>query len=157
MKEILIAAKNLKIGGIEKSLINLINYLRENGYNITLVLEERKGRLIKEIDSDVKVIKFKPSAIGFIPLRKTINYLKQVRFKIKFKNRFDSSISYATYSIPDSFVARIASKNSVLWCHADYLALNKGDIQKTKGFFEELSYDEFSKIGVSRTKKFILL
>ena len=35
MKEILIAAKNLKIGGIEKSLVNLINYLKENGYNVT--------------------------------------------------------------------------------------------------------------------------
>ena len=28
MKEILIAAKNLKIGGIEKSLVNLVNYLK---------------------------------------------------------------------------------------------------------------------------------
>ena len=49
MKEILIAAKNLKIGGIEKSLINLINYLEENGYNITLVLEEKRGRFIKKL------------------------------------------------------------------------------------------------------------
>ena len=52
MKNILLAAKNLKIGGIEKSLINLINYLEENGYNVTLVLEERKGRLIKKIKKE---------------------------------------------------------------------------------------------------------
>ena len=49
MKEILIAAKNLKIGGIEKSLVNRVNYLKENGYNVTLVLEERRGRLIKKL------------------------------------------------------------------------------------------------------------
>ena len=52
MKEILIAAKNLKIGGIEKSLVNLVNYLKENGYNVTLVLEERRGRLFKEFDKN---------------------------------------------------------------------------------------------------------
>ena len=38
MKNILLAAKNLEIGGIEKSLITLINYLKENGYDVTLVL-----------------------------------------------------------------------------------------------------------------------
>ena len=146
MREILIAAKNLKIGGIEKSLINLIEYLRENGYSITLVLEERKGRLLKDIGSDVKIIKFKPSTIKFVLLRKVINYLKQLKFKLRYKNKFDTSISYATYSKLDSFVARVSSENSVLWCHADYLAVNKGDIKKTQSFFEEIYYDEFSKI-----------
>ena len=154
MKEILIAAKNLKIGGIEKSLVNLVNYLKENGYNVTLVLEERRGRLFKEFDSDVNIMIFKPSAIKFTPLRKCINFFKQFKFKLKYRNKYDVSISYATYSKPDSFVARTASKNSILWCHADYLALNKGDKNKTKDFFEELNYDDFSKIVfVSKSAK----
>ncbi len=154
MKEILIAAKNLKIGGIEKSLINLIDYLEENGYNVTLVLEERKGRLIKKIKKDMKIIVFKPSKIKLVFLRKIINFFKQIKFILKYKNKFDVSISYATYSKPDSFVARVSSKNSILWCHADYLALNRGDIQKTREFFEEIYYDEFSKIVfVSRIAK----
>lgn len=154
MRKILLAAKNLKIGGIEKSLVNLINYLKENGYDVTLVLEERRGRLFKEFDSDVNIMIFKPSAIKFTPLRKSINFFKQLKFKVKYRNKFDASISYATYSKPDSFVARTASKNSILWCHADYLALNKGDKNKTKDFFEELHYDEFSKIVfVSKSAK----
>ena len=154
MRKILLAAKNLKLGGIEKSLVNLINYLKENGYDITLVLEERRGRLFKEFDSDVNIMIFKPSAIKFTSLRKCINFFKQLKFKLKYRNKFDVSISYATYSKPDSFVARTASKNSILWCHADYLALNKGDKNKTKDFFEELQYDEFSKIVfVSKSAK----
>ena len=154
MKDILIAAKNLKIGGIERSLINLINYLRENGYNITLVLEERKGRLLKEIESDVRIIRFKTYTIKFTPLRKLMNFFKQLKFRLKYRNKFDTSISYATYSKPDSFVARIASNNSILWCHADYLDINKGDIEQTKEFFENIYYDEFSKIVfVSKSAK----
>ncbi len=146
MKNILLAAKNLKIGGIEKSLINLINNLEENGYNVTLVLEERKGRLIKKIKKEAEIIVFRPSEVRFVFLRKIINIFKQMNFILKYKNKFDVSISYATYSKPDSFVARVSSKNSILWCHADYLALNRGDIQKTREFFEDIYYDEFSKI-----------
>ena len=154
MKEILIAAKNLKIGGIEKSLINLINYLEEDGCNITLVLEERRGRFLKKLKNDMKIIVFKPSDIKVVFLRKIINFCKQIKFSLKYKNKFDVSISYATYSKPDSFVARTASKNSILWCHADYLALNNGNIRKTKDFFEDIYFDEFSKIVfVSKTAK----
>ena len=146
MKDILLGAKNLEIGGIEKSLITLINYFVENGYNVTLVLEEKKGALLKQLNTSVKVVEYKPFKRGFKPIRKIMNYIKQVKFKIKYKNKFDVSISYATYSKPNSFVARVASKNSILWCHADYLSLYNGDKRKVKAFFEDIYYDEFSKI-----------
>ena len=154
MRKILLAAKNLKIGGIEKSLINLVKYLKENGYSITIVLEEKKGKLYEQLEKDIPIIVFRPSSIKITCIRKTINFLKQLIFKIKYGNKFDTSISYATYSKPDSFAARTASKNSVLWCHADYLELNKGNIKETKKFFEEIHYDEFSKIVfVSKSAK----
>lgn len=146
MKDILLAAKNLEIGGIEKSLITLINYFVENGYNVTLVLEEKKGALLKQLNPNVKVDEYKPFKRGLTPIRKMMNFIKQTNFKLRFKNKFDFSISYATYSKPNSFVARVASKNSVLWCHADYLAQFNGDIKKVKDFFEDINYDEFSKI-----------
>ncbi len=146
MKNILLAAKNLKIGGIEKSLITLINYFIENGYDVTLVLEEKRGSLLKQLNKNVNIVEFKPLKRGFTPIRKIINFIKQTKFKIKYRYKFDFSISYATYSKPDSFVARVASKNSILWCHADYLALYNGDKKKVQEFFEDINYDEFSKI-----------
>ena len=146
MKSILLAAKNLEIGGIEKSLITLIHYFKENGYNVTLVLEEKKGQLLKNINKDIKIVEFKPYKRGLVSIRRIKNIIKQTIFKVKYKNKFDYSISYATYSKPDSFVARTASKNSILWCHADYLAQFNGDIKKVKDFFEDIDYDEFSKI-----------
>lgn len=146
MKNILIAARDLKIGGIEKALITLIDYLLEQGYTITLVLEEKVGELCSQINSNVNIIEYKPCSIKFTLLRKIINCYKKIRFRIKYGNKFDAAISYATYSKPSSFVARCASKNSILWCHADYLALFKGDKTKVKDFFEEICFDEFNKI-----------
>ena len=146
MKSVLIALRDLRIGGIEKSAITLIKFLKENGYNITLVLEEKKGELLEKVDKSVKIILYRPSNFKLKIIRKIINLLKQINFKVKYKNRFDVSISYATYSKPDSFVARVASKNSILWCHADYLALFDNKKFEVKKFFEEIAFDEFSKI-----------
>ena len=52
MNKILISLRDLKIGGIEKSAVTLIKFLRENGYDITLVLEEKKGELLQEIEKN---------------------------------------------------------------------------------------------------------
>lgn len=140
MRKILLSAKNLKIGGIEKSLVNLIDYLVNNNYNVTLVLEEKKGEFLNEISNKVKIICYTPSKF------KIVNLFKRFGFLLKYYNKFDTSISFATYLKSGSFVARMASKNSILWCHADYLSLFNGDKLKVKDFFEELYYDYFSKI-----------
>ena len=47
MKKLLFAAYSLDIGGIEKALVTLTNYLQESGYEITIVLE-KKARIILE-------------------------------------------------------------------------------------------------------------
>lgn len=146
MKNILIALRDLKIGGIEKAAITLINYLSENGYNVTLVLEEKTGELLNQIGDRTEIIEYKPSLKKIKIIRKIINGFKRLNFKIRYGNKFDVSISYATYSKPCSFVARVASENSILWCHADYLALFEKDSKKVKEFFEEIYYDEFLKI-----------
>ena len=146
MKNILIAARDLKIGGIEKALLTLINYFIEHGNNVTLVLEEKKGELLKQLNTNVKIIEYKPCSIKFMPIRKIINFNKRINFIIKNKNKYDVSISFATYSKVGSFVARVASKKSILWCHADYLELFDGNQRKVKDFFWQLYYDKFSKI-----------
>ncbi len=146
MKKILISAKNLKIGGIEKSLVNLINELLEQKYKITLVLEERKGELLPEVKEKIKIIKYSPNKNKFKLFRKSMNLLKRIWFILRCGKRYDTSISFATYSKPGSFVARMASKNSCLWCHADYLSLFKENKEKMEEFFDNLHYEKFSKI-----------
>lgn len=146
MKKILFSAVDMNVGGIETALVTLLNYLVDKDYQITLVLERKQGCFLNDLNSKIRVIEYKPSECKMFFCRKAINLSKRVLFTIKYKNKFDFSASFATYSKVASFVARVASKNSALWGHADYLELFKGDIKKVKEFFSQLHYNKFKNI-----------
>lgn len=152
MKKILFAAVTLDVGGIETSLVTLLNCLaeiKENScfkYDITLVLEEKQGVFLKDLNNRINVIQYKPCAIKKDFIRKSINFIKQTIFKIKYGDKFDFSVAYATYSKPASFVARAASFNSALWCHMDYMEQYQGKVKSVKKFFEGVHYDQFKNI-----------
>lgn len=146
MKRILFAAVHMDVGGIENALVTLLNYLAKKDYKITLVLEEKQGIFLSDLDNRIEIIQYAPNKSNNVLIRKSNNLLKRLIFILKYKNKFDFSASYATYSKVASFVARTASKNSVLWGHADYLELYKEDKNKVKEFFKELHYEAFKKI-----------
>jgi len=145
MKKLLFSAYSLDVGGIETALVTLLNELAKKQYEITLVLEKKQGIFLEDIDKKIKIIEYSPSNNKNVFLRKIINLAKRTKFILKYKNKFDFSASYATYSLPGSFVARTASKNSVLWVHSNYMTLfnDKNEFNK---FFEQLNIKQFSKI-----------
>lgn len=145
-KKLLFAAHDMNLGGIETSLVNLLNYLAKKNYEITLVLENKEGIFLDTLDKKIEIIEYQPCKDENFLKRKCKNMVKRVRFMVKYKNRFDFSASFATYSLMSSFVARVASKNNALWGHADYLALYKGDEEKVKKFFKDVKYNQFRKI-----------
>lgn len=55
MKKILIVNNNLDMGGIQKSLINLLKEIH-NKCDITLLLFSKSGALLKDVPDDVKII-----------------------------------------------------------------------------------------------------
>lgn len=165
MKKILFSAYDMDLGGIETSLLTLLNFLaqkKENNekidsnidvasgenfaYEITLVLEKKEGIFLKDLDPRIKVIEYKVYNDKNPIIRKLKNYINQQKFKNKYKNKFDFSASYATYSNAGSFISRVASQNSAIWCHADYLTLFDNNVKKMKDFFEEKSLEKFRKI-----------
>ena len=116
MEKLLFSAVSLDIGGIENALVNLLNYLaRTDKYEITLFLEKKEGIFLDKIDKKIQICVYCPNDSKAIILRKGINFIKQTMFRMKYKNKYDFSCAYATYSKPASFVARTASKNSCLW------------------------------------------
>lgn len=145
MKKILFSAYSLGLGGIETSLITLLNKLIEQ-YDITLVLEKKEGIFLDKIDSRIHIIEYCPNDSKIVILRKSVNLIKQIKFKLKYKNKFDFAAAYATYSLSNGFVAREASRNSAIWIHADYLSLNNNDEEITKKYYMELKCKEFKKI-----------
>lgn len=147
MKKILISTHSLKIGGIEKALLNLIYaLLSTKQYEVTLCLEKKEGEYLNLLPPAVKVITYEASNLAIGAIRKTINLNKQLAFKKEYENKFDASICYATYSNPCSFVARTASENSILWVHNDYLEFYGGDVIQYKRFYNELRVEEYKKI-----------
>ena len=74
-KKVLLCSYNLDIGGIETSLVNLLNKIDLNKYEITLLLEEKEGIFLKSIPKDIKVIEYKTSDCKNIIFRKIIKIL----------------------------------------------------------------------------------
>lgn len=146
MKKLLFGAYSLDLGGIEKALVILVNKLQEKGYDITLVLEKKQGIFLNEINPQIKIIEYTPSNSQNTIKRKLTNLFKRIKFTLKYKNKFDFSACFATYSLPASFVARTASKNCYLWGHADYLSLFHGNETEMKKFFIDRNYNQFRKV-----------
>lgn len=145
MKKILFSAYSLDVGGIETALITLLKNIN-NDYEITLCLEKKEGIFLNEVPKNIKIITYKPNNFKIVPVRKLLNYIKQQIFKFKYKNKFDFSSCYATYSYSASFVARETSKNNALWVHNDYMSFYENDEKKYKEFFEKTKVRDFSKI-----------
>lgn len=145
MKKILFSAYSMEVGGIETALITLLKNIKDR-YDITLVLEKKQGMFLSDVPENIKIITYTPNSFKIVLIRKAINFIKQQLFKFRYKNRFDFSASYATYSYSSSFVARIASKNSALWVHNDYLNFYNGDVEKYKDFFKKVKVENFKKI-----------
>ena len=148
MKKILISAYSMQIGGIETALVNLLKYLAKDERNdITLVLDKNEGVFLDEIPDGIHIEEnYHPEEDGNTFIRKIKNFFKRQKFKKKYKNKFDFSASFATYSGPGSYVARIASKNSALWVHLNYMDFFNNEISKYKRFFNEIHAEEFKKI-----------
>lgn len=145
MKKILFSAYSLDVGGIETALVTLLKYLVKD-YDITLVLEKKQGVFLNDLPSDIKIVTYTPSNIKFRIIRKAINFFKQLSFKIKYKNKFEFSADFATYSMPASFVARTASKNNAIWIHNNYMNFYDNNIKQYRKFFKSLKVQEFKKI-----------
>ncbi len=145
-KRLLFTANTLDIGGIEKALINLLNNIDYSKYEVTLILEKKEGLFLKDLNKNVILKELKVSSSKIVPLRKIINFSRKLLFKLKNKNKYDFSCCYATYSYSGNVLARIASKNSMLYVHNNYKDLYKGNKKKIHEFFDTRNINEFKYI-----------
>ena len=147
MKKLLFSAVSLDIGGIENALVNLLNHLASTDkYEITLFLEKKEGIFLDKIDKRIQIKEYCPNNSKIFLIRKGMNFIKQMLFKVKYKNKYDFSCSYATYSKPASFVSRTASKNSCLWVHSEYMQMFDNNKSKYVEFFEGVKAKDFKNI-----------
>ena len=145
MKKLVFFSKNMGIGGLEKSLLNLLNSLDLDRYQVTLVLEEKQGDFLKLLDRRIKVEEYRLSACPFVPLRKLLNFTKRWLWVRKNRAQYDFSCSYCTYSVIGSRLSQAASANSCLYVHNDYADIYP-DREEFRAFFRQLRTENFRRV-----------
>lgn len=144
-KELLFTSVNFEIGGIETSLINLLNQIDYSKYNVTVILEEKKGVLLNQVNKNVKLKELKVSNYKNVLIRKLINQSRKIIYTIFNYNKYDCSCCYATYSFSCDKLARVSSKNTLFYVHSDYTYVYK-DKDEFYKFFNERHINEYHKI-----------
>lgn len=125
-KKVLFVINNLKVGGIQKALVNLLKEI-SNDYNIFLIVFSENGELFNELPSNIKIIKVNTmlSVLGLSQkeVREKSFYLWLLRsigamwpkffgnslpirlltYSCKIKESFDYAISYAQFAEKNYF------------------------------------------------------
>ena len=145
-KNLLFCSYDLNVGGIETSLVNLLNNIDYDKYNVDLMLEKNRGSLLNKIPNNVKVFEYRVSENKNVFIRKMINLLKRISYIALNYKTYDFSCCYATYSLPCNIISRYSSNNSCFYIHTNYYMTFNEDINKIKEFFDVRALDQFRKI-----------
>ena len=127
MKKIAIFQKNLAMGGIQRSLINLLNSLTYDNYTIDLYLFDEQKFYNEKIPEKVKIIYMKPSS----KINKVIPFnLLNKKYQNKITKEYDVAIDFEGYS-NDTALALVncSAKKKVMWVHQDLEIRKKLDFK----------------------------
>lgn len=118
-KSVLFTNYYMEIGGIEKALVNLLNNMDFNKYDITLLLQHKCGEFLNDIDKRVEVQSFNLVKSDFVLYRKCINMFKIIFTIIRNIRKYDFAGCYGPSHKESSLVALYASKNNAIWMHTN--------------------------------------
>ncbi len=153
-KKIAFFTKNLDIGGIERAIINYVNNIPKDKYEVTLFLEKKEGIYLNEIDNDIKIIDFNISENKIIIVRKLINLFKLLIFSIKYHNKFDFAANFATYLKSGAILSKRFSKNNAIWYHGNYWE-NVDEANKFIKYTRTLKYKKIVFVSNSLKEKYL--
>ena len=180
MKKIVFVSKSMDFGGVERSLISLLKRIPENKYDITVLLMQKKGGMLKDIPKWINIEEIpnisKPTKYKLIELIKKFRFLAAIKLiynlilSIKSKSIYVSYEKYAkilpdlqgefdvaiSYFNPTAFpvvytMNNIKSKKKIMWIHSDVDTYK--DIYEYEDIYSkyDLIYNA-SKEGTSRFK-----
>ena len=152
MIRVLFIVESLGGGGAERVLVNLVNYMDNSRYDVTIMTLFEKGVNADTLQNSVRLIDLHKRKFKGI---KTLTKLLPKRYNfIKYAGRnadenFDIIIPYMT-GFP-TFVAAGSGLPKIAWLHGEF---NKPEIFSARIFFEDFGlkkcYDRFDAVvGVS--------
>lgn len=145
-KKMIIYMSKLSVGGMEKSLLNLIKYSDfKKEYDVTIfALYSKEEEYKKELESQVKLNllwKKEWNILGkLICIIKII--IKLLRLKLKI-DKYDVAICYPYQHRILSILTRNSSKNSIIFIHSNIEEKYQENIHK---HMKKIRYDKFNKV-----------
>lgn len=117
MKKILFVVKSMNIGGVEKSLISLLNTMSKTEYDVDVLLLENSGGFLQQIPSWVNVKVFDE----YLSIKDTVNLppLKVIRSKFVSGEKIEAIKLAVAYLLSKLF------KNSKLYYRQVFKKVNK--------------------------------
>lgn len=183
MKRILIVNNNLDMGGIQKSLVNLVKEVHEE-YDITLLLFSKSGVFLREIPETVKIITpqkvysilgleredLKRRPLLFILKAFLLAYTKVFSRRSAMKllglfqkkiSGYDAVISYSHFPHPNYFgngcadfvLDKTVCENKVCFVHCDYLNFGGQTEANNRAYME---FDKIACCSDSVRERFLL-
>lgn len=133
-KNILISQIHMEVGGIETVLLNLLNSLDKNKYNIDLILYYPKGDFLEKLPSWINVIPvwnetkhknfWKDIVLSRNFIKRIIKNILLSKLTVKHfipKKEYDASISFSGYHIFSNWIAaKSSAKKKFIWVHTDF-------------------------------------
>lgn len=148
MKKILFIMHNLGFGGAERSLVNLLHELPENQYAVDVLLFQRKGALLPQLPSWVRVL-HTPEDLNALygPVRSAGRLMftkivgtavarlarktRKARSAYRWKNyycaklqqleeNYDVAIAYGGSELMYYMMDRVNAHRKLVWIHSDY-------------------------------------
>ena len=144
-KRLLFTAYSLNLGGIETALINLVNRINLDKYEVEIILEKKEGIFLDKVKKQITIKEFKVYNNKNKIIRKIRNLSQRIIYTIVNYHIYDFSCCYATYSLSGSKLSKIASSNNSFYVHNNYKDLYK-DEQKEKQFFMDRKITKFKHI-----------
>ena len=120
MIKVAFLTKNLDIGGIERAILNYLNYMDKLKYEITLFLDEGEGIYLNEVPKDVKIVNLNMCKSRNFLWRKLVNFFKLGYYSLKYYHKFDFAASFTTTVKSNTILAKRFSSNNAIWYHGEY-------------------------------------
>jgi len=144
MKKIAIFQTDLSMGGIQKSLVNLVNEIDYNKYEVDLYLFNKENFFNNSLPKKLNIVYLNPlpymsRLVFFSILRKVKHY--------DIKKKYDIAIDYNSYSQECALAClNTDAKEHIMWVHNDVERERKNDIKyRTLRFFFKSKYNKFDK------------
>ena len=155
-KKIIFVNGHLKIGGIEKTLVDLLNHIDYSKYDVDLLLLEGGGEFLNQLPTSVNVIMF-DNRKAFGPFLSTMwsnlkrgdfcqiayrlislyshlcgkEHLSLMRNVLPIKKHYDIAIAYRTGHSADIVAYAVKSVKKFVWWHNGEFNLNEKEKAET--------------------------